>query len=160
MRQQDRNKLAPVQLFGDIPALLIALRKRNGLSRKAAAAASGISERALTKYEKRESVPGVVAFEKVLVAYGITDLMRLQEEVDALRTGKRVARGVTIRTDSDDSEEIIRGLGRAIAKLTERREDSSRLQSEQTVPGEGEPTENGGPHAVGGRGGERSKSRK
>ena len=81
-----RLRSVEVPLFGDVQALLTALRKRSGLSRaKVVARAVGVSSSALAGYESGENSPGVDAFEALLAAYEIETLEQLAAQIRRLR---------------------------------------------------------------------------
>jgi len=95
----------PLTLFGPLPELLLRLRRAADFSQAKAAEKSGVSERSISDYENAKAVPGVDAFESLLLAYGVRNLLQLQREVDAVTNTKSDFLG-PVYTEADSPETL------------------------------------------------------
>jgi len=88
--QEGYNFGALTTLFGDLGPLLRQLRRRAERSQAEAAAHIGKTPRVISGYESGEIAPSGDTFDRLLVFYGIADLVQLQGEIDAIRGGARL----------------------------------------------------------------------
>lgn len=108
-------------LFGELGPLLRHLRRRAERSQAEAATVIGKTPRVISGYESGEIAPSGDTLDRLLVFYGIADLVQLQAEIDALRSGApapSATRGEKLAAAVGAEFEL--ALSRQLAKALER----------------------------------------